>query len=92
MEQVIPHLAIQCGEKHVIPLCRALLKYLTGQNTALFLPQYALTTMTEEKIKQHSTFHETLVKSLRHVKIAPTISHLDQERNEYFDDGTVIVR
>lgn len=92
MDQVIPHLAIQCGEKHVIPLCQALLKYLTGGDTALFLPRYALTTMTDEKIKQHFEFHETWAKSLQPVEMAPTISHLDQLRNEYMDDGTVLTR
>ena len=92
MDQLIPHMAIQCGDKHVIPLCQALLNYLTGRNTALFLPLYALTTLTDDRIQQHFAFHETWVKSLSSVDIAPTISCLDQIRNEYFDNGTVLVR
>ena len=44
MDQKIPHLVIKCGEKHVAPLCQALLHLLTGYGTTLFLPRYALGT------------------------------------------------
>ncbi|KAI2506425.1 hypothetical protein MHU86_8051 [Fragilaria crotonensis] len=39
MDQLIPHLRIQCGEKHVTPLCQALLPVLTGQGSAMFIPR-----------------------------------------------------
>ena len=33
LDHAIPHLAIQCGEKHVVPLCQALSNYLTGKKS-----------------------------------------------------------
>jgi hypothetical protein len=51
MDQLIPHLTIQCGEKHVTPVCQAILPVLTGRGKALFLPRYALSTaMTHEQV------------------------------------------
>lgn len=93
MDQLIPHLTIQCGEKHVTPLCQALLPVLTGQGTALFLPRYALSTaMTQDQVRQHFEFHQKWSRSLKAITISPQINHLDQQRVEYNDDGTTIVR
>ena len=92
MDQLIPHLRIQCGEKHVTPLCQALLPVLTGQGSAMFIPRYALGTMTEEKIKGHFSFHETWARSLKAIPMSPHINHLDQKRIEYNDDGTTTER
>ncbi|KAI2497107.1 hypothetical protein MHU86_17368 [Fragilaria crotonensis] len=92
MDQLIPHLRIQCGEKHVTPLCQALLPVLTGRGSALFLPRYALGTMTDEKIKSHFQFHEKWARSLKAITMSPQVNHLDQQRTEYNEDGTTVER
>ncbi|KAI2489046.1 hypothetical protein MHU86_25555 [Fragilaria crotonensis] len=92
MDQLIPHLRVQCGEKHVMPLCHALLTVLTGHGSALFLPRYALGTMTEEKIRSHFQVHESWARSLKAIPMSPIINHLDQARLEYNDDGTTTAR
>ena len=92
MDQDIPHLAIQCGESHVTPVCQALLKLLTGQGTALFLPRYAFSTMTNTQVENHFLFHEKWLRSLKAVSLAPLVFHLDQTRTEYCDDGSIIER
>ena len=92
LDQVIPHLAIQCGEQHVTPLCQALSNYLTGENRALFIPRYALRTMTKEKITQRFDFHKHWCRSSVPISLSPTIAHIDQPRREYYPDGTTVVR
>jgi hypothetical protein len=78
--------------KYVTPLCQAFLKLLTGKNTALFLPCYAFSTMTDAQISQHFSFHEKWHRSLSSILIGPTVTHLDQPRTEYCEDGTVLVQ
>ncbi|KAI2498582.1 hypothetical protein MHU86_15926 [Fragilaria crotonensis] len=92
MDQLIPHLCIQCGEKHVTPLCKALLPVLTGRGSALFLPRYAFSTMSSEQVRSHFEFHEKWSKSLKAITMSPQINHLDQVRTEYNDDGTTTER
>jgi hypothetical protein len=92
MDQLIPHLRIHCGEKHVMPLCQALLLVLTGHGSALFIPRYALGTMTDEKIRSHFQVHERWAKSLKAITMSPNINHLDQTRVEYNEDGTTTER
>jgi hypothetical protein len=91
-DQVIPHLAIKCGEKHVTPVCQAMVALLTGRENALFLPRYALSTMTAEQVEKQFHFHETWHKSLVEISLSPTVTHLDQVRVEYYDDGTTVRR
>ena len=92
MEQLIPHLAIQCGEKHVTPLSQLLSNTLTGQGDALFIPRYAMSAMTDEQVKHHFLFHEKWAKSLKPIPLKPHITHLDQIRTEYYDNGKTIER
>ncbi|KAI2492772.1 hypothetical protein MHU86_21777 [Fragilaria crotonensis] len=92
MDQLIPHLRIHCGEKHVMPLCQALLLVLTGHGSALFIPRYALGTMTDEKIRSHFQVHERWARSLKAITMSPNINHLDQTRVEYNEDGTTTER
>ena len=58
MDQLIPHLAVQCGDKHVTPLCKALLPILTGKGSAQFIPRYAFTTMSPDQVKRHFEVHK----------------------------------
>jgi hypothetical protein len=74
MDQLIPHLAIQCGERHVTPLSQALSHILTGQGTAVFIPRYALSAMTDEQVTQHFQFHEKWAKSLKPIPLKPHIT------------------
>ena len=92
MDQLIPHLVVKCGEKHVTPVCKSLLSILTGIGSALFLPRYALSTLPADQAKRHFEVHQTWSRSLSGITIAPHISHLDQLRNEYYDDGRIIQR
>ncbi len=92
MDQLIPHLVIQCGEKHVAPLSQALLPVMTGKGIAMFILRYAFSTMTNEKIRSHFTFHEKWSKSLKAIPMSPYINHLDQVRTEYNEDGTTTAR
>ena len=92
MDQLIPHLAIQCGEKQVATLCQALLKVLTGKGVSLFLPRYAFRTMSNDQVRNHFIFHQTWTRSLKSIPMDPIISHLDQIRVEYHNDGTITER
>ena len=92
MDQLIPHLAIQCGEKHVTPVCKGLLTILTGTGSALFLPRYAFSTMDQDQIKRHFEVHQKWCHSLKPISLSPKISHLDQQRIEYYDDGRIVKR
>jgi hypothetical protein len=91
MDQAIPHLAVQCGEKHVTPVCKSLLSILTGDASALFLPRYAFQTMPQDQIKRHFDVHLHWSRSLKPIQLSK-ISHLDQQRVEYFDNGTILKR
>ena len=92
MDQDINHLGVQCGESHAIPLCQALSQYLTGHQTALFLPRYALGSITDVQIKQQFEVHEKYTKSLRAFSLFPCVSNLDRIRTETFPDGKIIER
>jgi hypothetical protein len=92
MDQLTPHLTIECGEKHVTPLCQALLPVLTGRGKALFLPRYAFSTMNNAKVRQHFQFHDKWAKSLKAITLSPMINHLDQLRIEYNEDGSTTER
>ena len=92
-DKVIPHLVVQCGEKHVTPVSQALLKFLTGKGTAVFLPRHALGSMTDLQVAKKFDNHQKWARSLTALPLAPFVSHLeDQDRNEYYADGTVITR
>jgi hypothetical protein len=93
MDQLIPHLVVQCGKNHVTPVCKGLLSILKGKESALFLPRYdAYKTQTPEQIKRHFEVHQTWSRSLKPIPLAPKISHLDQQRVEYYDNGTIVKR
>jgi hypothetical protein len=75
-----------------MPLCQALLLVLTGHGSALFIPRYALGTMTDENIRSHFLVHERWEKSLKAITMSPNINHLDQTIVEYNEDGTTTER
>ncbi|KAI2507278.1 hypothetical protein MHU86_7114 [Fragilaria crotonensis] len=97
MDQLIPHLTIQCGEKHVTPLCQALLPIMTGRGIALFLPRYALGTMSNEQVRNifssmtggqsHCKRSHFLHKSLILIKFALNTMKTDQQQNDLHENG-----
>ncbi|KAI2503180.1 hypothetical protein MHU86_11283 [Fragilaria crotonensis] len=90
MDQVIPHLAIHCGERHVTPVCQSLLKVLNGNGTAsTFLPRYIFSAMTEDQINNQYKFHEKWLHSVKALQLSPSIFHLDQPCIEYCNDGSI---
>ena len=92
-DQSIPHLAIQCGEKHVTPVSQALSKAVSGgTSTAVFLPRYAFGAMTDQQIEHQFASHHKWSRSLKSIALAPLVFHLDQKRVEYCADGTTIER
>ena len=93
MDQMIPHLVVQCGEKHVTSVCKGLISILTGDGSALFLPRYAFNTMPQkQEVKRHFEVHKSWSHSLTPIQLTPRISHLDQQRIEYNDDGSITKR
>lgn len=54
----------------------------------MFIPRYALGTMSEDKIKGHFQFHKKWARSLKAIPMSPQVNHLDQRRTEFNADGT----
>ena len=48
--------------------------------------------MPSDQIKRHFEVHQTWCRSLKSTVMSPVISHLDQQRVEYYEDGTIIKR
>jgi hypothetical protein len=92
LDQPIPHLAVQCGNKTVHSLSESLANILTGDGSALYIPRFALTHMTESESKSLFETHDTHVKSLRWLLLNPLLSNLDKPRKEYNSNGTVTER
>ena len=91
-DQLIPHLAVQCGHKHVHSLCEALSTILTGNGSALYIPRFAFSQMTDNEAEDLFHTHDVHVKSLRWLPLSPLLSNLDRPRKEFFPDGSVIER
>ena len=92
MDQAIPHLVIQRGENHITPVNQALSQFLTGQNTAVYIPRFALVNMPPDKIKSHFAMHSKYVDSLHQYPLALFVSSIDKIRTEYYADGSTIDR
>ncbi|KAI2503533.1 hypothetical protein MHU86_10915 [Fragilaria crotonensis] len=91
-DKSIAHLVVYCGEKQVTDLCQELSTILNGQNTAVFLPRYTFANMTNDQIDNHFKMHETYIRALQPISLAPLVTTLDLKRVEYFPDGTTIER
>ena len=92
MEQSIHHLVVLCGEKYVTQVSQAFSQVLTGKGTAVFLPRYTFSAMTESQISNQFLFHDKWLQSLQSISLAPHIFHVDQQRIEYNSDGTTTQR
>jgi hypothetical protein len=91
-DQQIPHLAVQCGNKTVHPLSEALAKTLTGEGSALYIPRFALSQMSDDEANDLFATHDAHVKSLRWLPLFPLLSNLDKPRKEHNLDGSVTER
>ena len=92
LDQQIPHLAVQCGEKHVHSLSEALASILTGDGSALYIPRFVFSRMSDAEAIALFHTHDTHVKSLRWLSLSPLLSNLDRPRKEYHSDGRVVER
>ena len=79
-------------ETHVTPVCKGLLSILTGTGSALFLLRYTFSTTSQDQIKRHFDVHLSWSCLLKPIPLSPRISHLDQQRIEYSDDGGIVKR
>ena len=91
-DQQIPHLAVQCGHTHVHSLCEALASILTGNGSALYIPRFAFSQLTDTEAEQLFKTHDIHVKSLCCLPLAPLLSNLDRIRKEYYPDGRIVER
>jgi hypothetical protein len=91
-DQLMPHLAAQCGESHVHSLSEALATILTGVQSALFIPRFVFERLSSEEASTLFASHDSYVKSLNWLPLSPLLSNLDRVRKEHNADGTVTER
>ena len=87
-DALIPHLGVQCGEKHVHALSEALMNILTGEKSALYIPRTVFNDMTDEQAAQLFQTHDTYVKGIQWISLSPLLTNLDKPRVEHYQDGT----
>ena len=90
-DDVVPHLAVQCGTKHVHALSEALCSLLTGTNSALFMPRSVVADMTDDKVNEFFHQHDIYCKDLRSHPLTPLLRNLDKARKEYNPDGSLSI-
>ena len=88
---VVPHLAVQCGTKHVHALSEALCSLLTGTNSALFIPRTVVADMPDDKVTAFFQQHDIYCKDLRSHPLTPLLRNLDKARKEYNPDGSISI-
>ena len=91
-DELIPHLVVQCGEKHVHPLCEALMSILTGENSPVFIPRSAITQMSADEVGELFRTHDSYVKAMQWLSLSPLVSNLDKPRIEHHPDGSIVER
>ena len=92
LDQQINHLVIQCGHRHVHPLSQALLPILNGENSAVYIPRYALSDMTTAAALDLFVTYETYIRDLRTHPLSPVLYNLDSLRVEHDAQGNKIER
>ena len=82
----VPHLAVQCGTKHVNALAEILQTYLNGATTtAVFIGRQAFMSMGKDAVKELYRIQGEFIKSLVKIPI-PMLTNIDKVRNEQSDD------
>jgi hypothetical protein len=87
--EVTPHLAVQCGKKHVHVLSEVLCPVLTGNNSALYMPRSLISDMPDDKVIAFFKQHDAYCKNLRSHPLSPLLRNLDKPRKEYNPNGSL---
>jgi hypothetical protein len=89
----IPHLVIKCGENHIQGLSDILASSLDGRNTsAVFVPQQAVTSMTEEEMTAMFEAHHNVVTKMQRLSLHPRVVNIDRTRGEKYSGEDAIHR
>ena len=89
--EVTPHLAVQCGKKHVHVLSEVLCPFLTGDNSALYMPRSLISDMPDDKVIEFFKHHDAYCKNLRSHPLSPLLRNIDKPRKEYNPNGSLSV-
>jgi hypothetical protein len=82
-----PHIVVKCGENHLTGLSEILSVHLDGQtnNTALFVANQAVKSMTHEETTKMFNAHTKFVDSIQRLALYPRVINLDRPRQELKD-------
>ena len=89
--EVTPHLAVQCGKKHVHALSEALCPVLTGINAALYMPRSLISDMPDDKVIAFFKQHDVYCKNLRSHPLSPLLCNIDKPRKEHNPNGSLSI-
>ncbi|KAI2493590.1 hypothetical protein MHU86_20948 [Fragilaria crotonensis] len=90
-DKSIAHLVVYCGKTGDRSMPRAL-DNLERTKHGCVPPRYTFANMTNDQIDNHFKMHETYIRALQPISLAPLVTTLDLKRVEYFPDGTTIER
>jgi hypothetical protein len=89
----IPHLVIKCGENHIQGLTDILATHMDGKNkSAIFVPQPAIQTMTEEEMMVMFNAHHSVVTKMQRLSLHPRVVNVDRTHSEKYSEDEVINR
>jgi hypothetical protein len=89
----IPHLVIKCGEHHTQGLSDILASLLDGKKmTAVFVPQPAITSMTEEEMTAMFAAHHSVVTKMHRLSLHPRVVNIDRTRGEKYSSDNILYR
>jgi hypothetical protein len=89
--EVIPHLVIQCGHKHVHALSESLCPLLTGDNSALYMPRLVMADMLDEKVMEFFQHHNAYCRDLKSHSLSPLLRNIDKPRKEHNPNGSLSI-
>ena len=91
-DQSIPHLMIQCGKNHVTTLNKLLSEFYLTSNASIYLPREIAGSLPTEKVAKYFEAHKEHMRTLRMICLAPMVTNLDREREEFLPDGNTCRR
>ena len=89
--EVIPHLVVQCGHKHVHALSESLCPLLTGDNSALYMPRSIMSDMSDEKVMEFFQQHNAYCRDLTSHPLSPLLRNIDKPRKEHNPNGSLSI-
>jgi hypothetical protein len=91
-DEAIPHLAVQCGEKHIGALTEILQSHMCGKKrTAVFIGRQSFQQMGPQAVKELFKTHDNYVKSLTKIPML-LMTNVDRIRQETMPDGSIMER